>query len=1213
MKHFRLLFLLLAAVCSPSVFAQNEIEVDESSPLITDVEQLSSPWNAPHDYEGNLAHLLDGDPVTYWHTTWNDNSHRHYLQVALDEPVYDLTAFRCTRRMYKYNSSDLCVNDHVTQWGIFGSDDPDAEESEWVELAQIVTPYNEPGEIVTGAFDPQGKQYLRFYGENTNTGNRWWHAAEFQLYPVLQIDELAIAKRELGDLFNQYTNDRYLYEELAGTEPGMYDAQAVAAFIDAWEAAGSVDAPGASFTLEEIRAMIENLTATYQAVRNAMIPMTLTDGYYRIRHSCAFINNVPTGETDEENRPITEPRDVAKYMYGTLEGEKISVRWNTPTANGQACPYLWKVTNRDGYFDIMNCATDSRFNEVPKDSYVTMSSEATNLMAVDVVHNVNGDPHVTLRVSTQLGTDHTFLHPLSHGIQAADNIGRGTEGYVIGWANDAYGVSEWVFEPVSQEEAEAAIAAYEPYKNRAVMVENFKTMLNDIDEKMPIAKDLSVSYDAEKPYITEVDQLSSPWNAPHEWEGNLEHLIDNDPLTYWHTNWNNNSNWQYLQVELKEPAYQLTAMHVIRRKYKYNSTTDLSTADHVTVWGVLGSDEPDTEDADWVELATLVTPYQGPGEELTAAFDPQGKQYLRFYAKETISGKRYWHCAEFQLYPGEIVDPEHSQYHMMGQVAATMDALYTELKDIDPETITTEQYTAFKEAYDAFIAQFVNPADLREQIESSKGADNMVEVGTNPGFWPDRAVCDNLAKAIADAQAYDEAGIYTKEASETHKAALKAAVDAIPASALRVQPGKWYRIRFGTEEEYDAHNWNKVGNETDIITVDDEEIIRNEANWGHYMTVARLEQYVAKDDEGNTLYTQNFVNGVDADEVHVGDKLYGDALEDIMDNDADMALFRFLPFGDGTYVIQNKATGLYVEKKVESGDILLGVHPALFKQEIAGYGQSYFTIKTLSDEAQNPLHFARSTNVITTYGRWGDSDGRRGCFFIEEVADVAADYAANPARIGLWEGSMTSHCYPVTMKAIDGDEGAMWTVSAIERAAATDDAPAQLNVTLVPMADNVAPAGTPFIYIHDDYYVPASERDEDTEQEMVAFTFGSDFVTEPQNSGALKGVFTQTTLQQGVLTIQEDGLTRTTDNNTRINTNRAYIAEETAFPRNYEIKLILDETGETGIAAALQQVAQTGDIYTLDGRLVGRGNLNSLRGAQPGIYVVGGVKVAVKR
>jgi hypothetical protein len=613
-----------------------------------------------------------------------------------------------------------------------------------------------------------------------------------------------------------------------------------------------------------------------------------------------------------------------------------------------------------------------------------------------------------------------------------------------------------------------------------------------------------------------------------------------------------------------------------------------------------------------VELATLVTPYQGPGEELTVAFEPQGMQYLRFYAKETISGKRYWHCAEFQLYPGKIVDPEHSQYHMMGQVAATMDALFTELKNIDPETINTDQYTAFKQAYDAFIAQFVDPADLREQIESSKGADNMVEVGNNPGFWPDRTVCDNLAKAIADAQAYDEAGIYTKEASEAHKAALKAAVDGIPAAALRVQPDKWYRIRFGTEEEYDAHKWNKTGNETDIITVDDEEIIRNEANFGHYMTVARLEQYVAKDDEGNTLYTQNFVNAVDADEVHVGDKLYGDALQDIVDNDPDMALFRFVSVGDSACVIQNKATGLYLEKKVESGDILLGVHPALFKQEIAGYGQSYFTIKTLSNEAQNPLHFARSTNVVTTYGRWGDSDGRRGCFFIEEVADVAPDYAANSARIGVWEGSMTSHCYPVTMKAADADQGTLWTVSAIERVAATDDASAKLKVTLVQLADNTAPAGVPFIYIHDGYYVPANERDAEAEQEMVEFTFGSDFVAAPQNSGALKGVFTQTPLLQGVLTVQEDGLARTTDNNTRINTNRAYIAEETAFPRNHEIQLILDETGESVIDAALQQVAQTDDIYTLDGRLVQHGNLNSLRGTPPGIYIVNGIKVIVK-
>ena len=57
MKHLRLFLLTLVAMLCPSAFAQSgfDYELDEENPMITNVNQLSSPWNAPHDFEGNLA------------------------------------------------------------------------------------------------------------------------------------------------------------------------------------------------------------------------------------------------------------------------------------------------------------------------------------------------------------------------------------------------------------------------------------------------------------------------------------------------------------------------------------------------------------------------------------------------------------------------------------------------------------------------------------------------------------------------------------------------------------------------------------------------------------------------------------------------------------------------------------------------------------------------------------------------------------------------------------------------------------------------------------------------------------------------------------------------------------------------------------------------------------------------------------------------------
>ena len=1193
--------MLLALWC-PTAFAQSpeDYELDEDHPFITEVSQLSSPWNAPHEYEGNLAHLIDNDPETYWHTNWNDNSHLHYVQVQLSEPTYDLVAVWFKRRLHNYNSTVECTTNHVTKWSFWGSNDPEAQDADWEKLGECGTPYSSPGETLnTIGFDTKGYQFLRIAGEETNTGNRCWHLGELQIYPAkLAVSDLDAAIHELTDLYFAYEGYQDDFVSNIGTLPGQYPAEYVEAFVNALDAALTIDDRYAELTVEDVRGMIEDIKTTYQAVLDSVIPFTLEDGYYRIRHSCIFINNVPTGEVDADLNPIYEEREVKKFIYTGLEGDKIRAFWNTPADDAQMCPYIWKVTNVDGFYDLFNCGTDARFDIVPADDKVTLSKESTNLIAIDLVHNVDGNPHVTLRVSTQKGTDHTFLHPLSHGIKAETGMGTGTQGYIMGWANDKYGVSEWVFERINDEDAEAAIEAYEPYKNHAVMVANFKLMRDDIKGKLEIAKDLSVAYDEEKPYISTVDQLSSPWCADHDWEGNLAHLIDGDPLTYWHTDWTNNSSWQYLQVALNEPVHELTAMHFTRRKYKYNSS-DLSTADHVTVWGVQGSDDPNAEDADWVELASLPTPYQTPGEEMTVAFDTQGKQYLRFYAKETNSGKRYWHCAEFQLYPGEIIDPATSQYHMMGEVAATMDALYSQLKDIDAETVTAEQYTAFKQAYDAFIDAFVDPEALRAKIASAEGADAIITIGDNPGYWKDNSASGVLTKAIADAKAYDEAGIYTKESYEAQVAALDAAVANIKDSANPIETGKWYRIRFGTEEEYAAHNWTTGGNETDYRVINGEatETVINAANFGSYMTVARLEQLPQEDEFGS--YTQNFIVPVDADEVVVGNVLYHTDPENI--EDPDMALFRFIELGDTAFIIQNKATGLFLQKPVENNDgICLSVHPSLFTQEVAGYGQNALFIKTLSNEAQNPMHFARNRNVVITWGSWGDRDGRRGCFYIEEVEDVAPDYAVNVARIPMIEGGMKPCCYPVTLQAAPDQGGALWTVSAIKRDGA------QVTVSLGMLGENKADAGRPFIY------VDGGDYDEANDPLPIEFQFDYNVVGEPQNSGALKGVFTRTTLPQGVLTIGAKEMTRTSDTSTTVPTNSAYIAEDEKFPYNAEVEVIFDSDIDDSVESVLKTVAKTGDIYTLDGRLVGRGNLNSLKSLKPGAYIVNGVKVVVK-
>ncbi|MBO4611723.1 MAG: discoidin domain-containing protein [Bacteroidaceae bacterium] len=1224
MKKLKFLLILLMGMLVSTAFSQTDktgydYELDESEPLITDVEQLSSPWNAPHDFEGNLEHLIDEDIETYWHTNWNygdTNKYRHYVQINLIEPIdEELISMKFTRRVHKYNSQDYCVADHVTKWSIYGSNDPDEQEDDWELLGTFDTPYNGPGEeINTAGFDPQGYQYLRVYADATISGKAYWHLAELQFYPCTLVDEVTSAKNELIDLYYQY--EKYIDEFKAntGTAPGQYTAEAVEAFVEAMEAVDDADNMN---DVDEIRELIELIKTSYQAVLDSVIPFTLADGYYRLRHALTFINSVPTGEFYDDGMPIYEDVSVNKYMYSTYRGDKIVARWSTPEDVDSDCPSLWKITNVDGLFDIVNCATDARFNKWDNSlSYLTMSKESNNLISVDLVENLEGNACVTLRVSTQ--DNGCLFHPLGHGISATSGYGTGVENDIIGWKNDVYRVSEWVFEPVDEDVALKIIEDYAPFKDHGAMVESFKVICDDAIEKLEIAKDQSYS----SPLIENASQLSSPWSAPHDWEGNIAHLVDGNPLTYWHTNWNNNTDRQYLQIELNEPTYDLICMKFTRRLYNYDQKT-VCTTNHPTSWSFYGSDDPQAEAADWELLAEFDTPFNAAGETvITDGFNPQGKKYLRLYGETNTDGNRYWHLAEFQLYPSpiQIIDPATSQYHMMGDVATTLEAILEKLKDIDPEEVTAEQYYELRTAYDAFIKMYVDPNPLRQKIEEVKDADNIIVLGTNPGFWRDNSSGENLANVIDAAKAYDEGGVYTAERSQAQIDAIDAAVENIKQSAIPVQTDKWYTIRFGTEEEYDKYNWKKDGNYPNYWidnTYPDYPVtlgVYNEGNFGKYIAVAKREIVVlGKNDNGDDV-KGNRIESIDKNEVALGQILHGIDLDFL--NDKDMALFRFVNIGDSAYAIQNKATGLFLHSNTT-----LSVQPGLFTQVISGYGQNAFFVKTIEGKEMSPLHLAQNQTVLCTWGNksgagWTDADGRRGSFFVEEVEDVAANYTFGDFKMNFNSGNIYGCCFPVPITVKDPTQGKLWTVSGIERTPA-DNKKENVKITLGQITDPEVPAGRPFLYVASGEYYPEDGPDDAAPSD---FSFSFNLVKKPQTDGYLKGTFDGKAIQENFLAVgsghAEEALVFK-DKDTKVGDNNVYITdinpEAGEFANKTDLVIEFNDNIEDGISTVLQQVAKTGKIYTIDGRMVSKsGNLNNLRNVQPGIYIVNGVKIVVK-
>lgn len=1025
--------------------------------------------------------------------------------------------------------------------------------------------------------------------------------------------------------------------------PGNYSEAAILAFEKAFFTCTDED-NWTGDTPEFIYGLIDALDQAYQGVLDSKLPMTLADGYYRFR----------TG--------INYNDGTEKYMYSELSGEQTIVKWGTLEDLATNCPSLFKITNKDGVFDIVNMSNDFRFNNITGNP-VTMSSTSTNLMVLEPISTINGVTYVNIRTNSQdpAANQYIYLHQAGHG------SGGGTGGNLTAWVpsypagtSNGMGGSEWAIVPVSEETANAILEAYAPTKEAAILLNNYRLLKAEVKEALIQAKDIQ-DY---KELLVKKDAastFSSPWTEKSEGvgaSGNWEDLLDGVNTTYWHSVWAktvpNHTHW--LDVTLSEPVHDLVQLRITRRPVSN---------DHITLWGVFGAnsqDVPDvlyTEDeaseyntanglsegddgyvhagdvkvpgtpADWEKLASLATPYGNNTEtKITDEFDTKGYKYLRFWIDGTTTGRGYGHVSEFQLLL-PITNPK-SQYAYMGEVATNLDALYHTLAAIEDETITKEQYESLVSAYDAFKAQFVDPTELRELLVEVEGIANGVVVGTEPGYWASSAAGDALKQTYTEAKQYDADGIYIANKSNNYIETLKAQAEAVESSVIGVSENTWYRIKFGTEQQFEIYNWDAETGAA-VKAGDVDETQTDEAIWGKYITVAKRESettsgtFEVEDDpstdEVESTETRDItINTVvpfdmEEDLYTLGAGLYVDAKEDI--EDEDLALFRFVNVGDTAYVLQNKATGLYIKAAGGSGATTLSFIPSLFRVQAIGYGQNLIAANNLITNAkENYLHIQRSGNNVVTWN--ATTPGSRSGLYIEAVGPVDASYEAPAFRDTVHVGEIYARCYPTSLW-LDEEESdiAMYTVNDLT----VKDGVAEITFAPIESVD----AGRPYILIAGN----PENYSEDNPARTVLFHHGAEFVTKAQDTNKLKGTFVQKEVDGGYIvsggTLLDflgqyatdqvpNKFYATADAITdKVPAFNAYMGEGDKVTLNAGVTITFKFDEEDAIANVMTEVAKGGAIYTIDGRLVSKnGNLNTLRRLGKGTYIFNGKKVLVK-
>lgn len=1013
----------------------------------------------------------------------------------------------------------------------------------------------------------------------------------------------------------------------AGTEVGDYGAEEVANFNTAYSACVAAGDPGYQGTADDLVILRDALIAAYQAVLDSQIKFVIIDGYYRFR----------TGMKYNDGK--------LKYMYvEPTAGTTINGKWGTLDDLAENCHALWQLTKgEDGSWDIVSVSTDARFNNNP----ATLSEESEYRFVFEEVAMIGEDYYVDIRYVDKAKDGNSYIHQGGHGGGA--NAGGNLTTWYPTFSGTTMAATEWVVELVPNDEAQEIIDAYANIKERQKKEREYAKMVETGKANLEIAKDNpKVTVDDETLLITENSQFSSPWSDPSE--GSLDNLLDGDLSTFWHSNWHDGSvpnHTHYLDVALKEATHSLVAMTISRRP---------SSNDHITQWSVYGSATPDvyytqeeieaavegdpaygktTSDlktpGEWHKLADLYTPFGNNTETKTSApFDTKGYQYLRFYLDAMAPSTRgYGHVSEFQLNPASIAIAENAQYLVMGELATNLEKVLFDQIEVEVEDMTDEQFDALKAAYDAFMAKFSDPTDLRAAIKTAEASTAGIVVGTNPGEWGPDTDAGALATTVANAKAYDQSGDYTPAQTEQYIEDLNAQAGDILASANKIEEGKWYRIHFGSKEIFEAHGWDIETNEaTTVEDIYENVYVTNEALWDKFVTVAKhdaekinievahepTEQDPSTSKEQEVTLNKVVPYGED-DDILRGAQIFFDAEGDI--KDPECSLFRFVNVGDTAYVIQNKATGLYLRA---TNPVSLDITPSLFNVSAIGYGQNLIAAQNLTTGAnQNNLHFQRDNNAVVTYGE--SAAGSRSGLYIQTMEDVAEDYDGSLFKMNVRPGEIYSYCYPVDMDIdADDNDGKFYIVTALE---IKDD---DVNITLSPLAVP-NPAGYPVFYILD----TPEDYNPEYDPEPMTFKHGSTFVAAPVETGFMRGTFSKQTVGKGYIVtggnlvdIQQEGhagdyarnqfyITEEHITNAVV-ANGTYVADEELLNPGLNVTFTIGKKPvDDAVASVLNQTTKRGELYTIDGRLLGRNvSLKDLKRFGKGLYIIDGIKVTVK-
>lgn len=979
----------------------------------------------------------------------------------------------------------------------------------------------------------------------------------------------------------------------AGTTAGYFKAGLVDAAHAAWQEAYDILQVEGSYTLtdEETNVLCDKIENTMTALKAADARFPLTAGRY-------FIN---------------DNRDTKLYLNATTVSNKDAWSCSAYTVPEEldysAASYLW---------DVEIAGQDSIYLKHLLTGLYVQSSMADNN------HYALGKEPVALKLSAPTAGNRAAFWITPKGNERACT---NPAGWMLSWTDVNDAGNHFSFTAVDVDDAKIAQWAAEAKQIKlnetlATTYANATAQYNggNVFNRPEGATYTGLFTEDGKMVSATGDEANSNWwcNKKQGNEGTYEALTDNDPTSYFHSNWGGGEfepsieNNHYLVAKLDAPASGDIMIKVAKRA---------TGNDYPTQFAVYGANDFDKAagTASWVFQgyadisytdSVAYTMKDAAGNDSIASSIKDGVgvayahldasyAYLRFSATKTqynagkpANNRGYFCLAQMNVWPTtgvvKTVTPEYQEaLSAAPEVYAT---LGEEIKKAAAELAAGKATQAQIDALNAAIEEFKNnlpvPSRVTDAYNAAKAfldaANTNNMIGTELAQYS-QETADALQTTLAKYETFDKIDLVSINAAVND---INAAFNAFKGSVRLPEAGKFYTIKSAS---------------TKVVAEADKQ------SQGYQGAIYNAIVYSTGNNKSNSLSDANsavrftFANHsseVTADGETSLDAMMSSLSDSISLKDDASYVWKAETAQDGKMVLRNLATGMYLTGA--NGKLYQSTEPTPILGE--GVKPNVFRFN-LGADAKGVTQYMNTKGATGTVVPWKDPADENSYWQFNELADD--DYTTECFAIkGVSEGQFYACTFPV---AITPDGNAVpYTVLGVNEA--------KDKLILAEVEDEV-PAGTPVILLAD----VLTNNGEGT---VGNLTVGCEdlasatFVFEPKVGDGLCGVLCEPVEIAETCGHLANG--KIVTGAYTVPCNGAYLANAAVTAEKGKESIDLAKgVGDTltGIDdAKVVVLPSVVNVYGINGQLIKKSvkAANATKNLPAGVYVIGGQKVLVK-